>query len=60
MSILRKGDTGEEVKKLQTALNWAGCTLTVDGVFGSDTYIYALGVLQMTFSMCMRSLIDLS
>lgn len=38
MKTLRKGDRGNEVKELQTALNGAGCKLTVDGVFGSETY----------------------
>lgn len=38
MVTLRKGDKGNEVKKLQTALNGAGCTVTVDGIFGNATY----------------------
>ena len=38
MKTLRKGDTGTEVKTLQTALNRAGCKLTVEGIFGVDTY----------------------
>ena len=38
MKTLRKGDKGNDVKELQTALNRAGCTLTVDGDFGVDTY----------------------
>lgn len=38
MVTLRKGDTGAEVKKLQTALNRAGCNLTVDGSFGDLTH----------------------
>lgn len=38
MKTLRKGDRGNEVKELQTALNRAGCTLKIDGIFGNDTY----------------------
>ena len=38
MRTLRKGATGTEVMQLQRALNRAGCKLTVDGVFGNDTY----------------------
>ena len=38
MSYIKRGDTGEEVKRVQTLLNRAGCTLKVDGVFGADTY----------------------
>ena len=38
MKTLRKGDRGNEVKELQTALNGAGSNLTVDGVFGNDTH----------------------
>ena len=34
---MRKGDTGENVKKLQTALNRAGSNLNVDGVYGEKT-----------------------
>ena len=44
MTTLKYGSTGELVKELQTALNRvqtalnrAGCNLTVDGVFGSKT-----------------------
>lgn len=36
--ILRKGDKGEDVKMLQMALNKNGYNLTVDGVFGTNTY----------------------
>lgn len=38
MRTLRRGDRGEDVERLQNALNRAGCTLTVDGIFGTDTY----------------------
>lgn len=34
---LRKGDRGEDVKRLQTALNRYGYELKVDGIFGSAT-----------------------
>ena len=37
MGMLSKGSKGEEVKKLQTALNRAGCSLTIDGVYGAKT-----------------------
>lgn len=37
MDTLRYGMTGESVKTLQSALNRAGYSLTVDGVFGSNT-----------------------
>lgn len=37
MSYLSKGSKGEEVRKLQTALNRAGATLTVDGKYGAKT-----------------------
>lgn len=36
--ILRKGDKGEDVKMLQKALNANGYNLTVDGIFGTNTY----------------------
>ena len=35
--MLSVGSKGEEVRKLQTALNRAGSNLTVDGVFGDKT-----------------------
>lgn len=35
--ILRKGDTGEDVKKLQELLNGCGESLAVDGKFGAKT-----------------------
>lgn len=35
---LVKGDKGQAVKELQTALNRAGCNLEVDGKFGQATY----------------------
>lgn len=38
MTVLSKGDRGEAVKKLQTALNAYGCQLEVDGIFGDATY----------------------
>lgn len=38
MTTLRKGATGDTVKKLQTELNRAGAKLKVDGIFGNDTY----------------------
>lgn len=37
MTTLRLGDNGSEVRKLQTALNRAGATLTVDGAYGPKT-----------------------
>lgn len=37
MSYLSKGSQGEQVKKMQTALNRAECTCSVDGVFGDET-----------------------
>lgn len=37
MGMLSKGSKGEEVRKLQTALNRAGSNLTIDGVYGSKT-----------------------
>jgi SH3-like domain-containing protein len=36
-TTLRKGDTGNEVKTLQTLLNYRGAGLTVDGIFGAIT-----------------------
>lgn len=37
MTTLRMGSTGPEVSKMQSALNRAGATLTIDGVFGPKT-----------------------
>ena len=37
MKTLRKGDHGNDVKELQTALNRAGFPLKIDGIFGNDT-----------------------
>lgn len=37
METLKKGSTGADVKRVQTALNRAGATLTVDGSYGSKT-----------------------
>lgn len=37
LSTLKLGSTGDDVKKLQTALNSKGANLAVDGVFGSNT-----------------------
>lgn len=37
MKALRKGSSGSEVKELQSALNGAGYSLTVDGEFGDKT-----------------------
>lgn len=37
MKTLRKGDRGNEVKEMQTALNGAGSNLKIDGIFGNDT-----------------------
>lgn len=37
MSYLSHGSKGEQVVKLQTALNRAGYSLAVDGVFGNAT-----------------------
>jgi peptidoglycan hydrolase-like protein with peptidoglycan-binding domain len=37
MTTLRKGAKGSEVKKMQTALNNSGASLTVDGSFGKAT-----------------------
>lgn len=36
-TILRRGATGNDVKGLQTLLNYRGAGLTVDGVFGANT-----------------------
>lgn len=38
LSVLRKGNKGEQVKTLQRLLNAFGNKLTVDGDFGSKTY----------------------
>lgn len=38
MNTLSRGSKGTEVKYLQTALNWAGCNISVDGDFGPATY----------------------
>lgn len=38
MKTLRKGDRGDEVKELQTALSAAGCIVEIDGIFGDETY----------------------
>ena len=37
MSYLSKGSKGDNVRKLQTALNRAGANLTVDGSYGART-----------------------
>jgi g-D-glutamyl-meso-diaminopimelate peptidase len=37
MKILYKNSTGADVKKMQSALNRAGASLTVDGNYGSKT-----------------------
>lgn len=37
MAYLSRGCKGEEVRKMQTALNRAGCTITVDGIYGDKT-----------------------
>lgn len=37
MRTLRYGDTGADVKTLQTALNGRGASLAVDGDFGAQT-----------------------
>jgi len=37
MKTLRKGDRGDEVKEMQTALNGHGFNLDVDGSFGKQT-----------------------
>lgn len=37
MTTLRLGANGSEVRKLQTALNRAGASLSVDGAFGPKT-----------------------
>ncbi|QMU64760.1 MAG: DUF3380 domain-containing protein [Flavobacteriaceae bacterium] len=37
MTTLRKGSTGEDVRKLQQLLNQSGYNLTVDGIFGDGT-----------------------
>ena len=36
-SYLQKGDSGDEVKKLQAYLNWYGIKVDADGVFGAKT-----------------------
>jgi peptidoglycan hydrolase-like protein with peptidoglycan-binding domain len=35
--VLRRGNTGNEVKGLQTVLNYRGADLEVDGIFGPNT-----------------------
>ena len=37
MGMLSKGSRGEEVRKMQLALNRANCTCDIDGVFGKET-----------------------
>lgn len=37
MTTLKYGSSGDEVKKLQTALKRAGCTIDIDGIFGAAT-----------------------
>lgn len=37
MAYLSQGSKGEEVKKMQTALNRAGSSLTIDGKYGPKT-----------------------
>ena len=37
MKTIKYGATGADVKELQSALNRAGYSLTVDGVFGAKT-----------------------
>lgn len=37
MSYLSIGSKGDQVKKLQSALNRAGYTVTIDGIFGQAT-----------------------
>lgn len=37
MAYLSKGCKGENVRKLQTALNRAGCNIPVDGDYGEQT-----------------------
>ena len=37
MAMLSQGSKGEEVRKLQTALNRAGSNLSVDGIYGEKT-----------------------
>ena len=36
--ILRKGNKGVRVKNLQTCLSYLGYKLTIDGIFGNDTF----------------------
>lgn len=40
--ILKKGDSGQDVRWLQNALNMNGAGLAVDGVFGGKTHIAVL------------------
>lgn len=37
MAYLSKGCKGENVRTLQTALNRAGCNISVDGEYGTET-----------------------
>lgn len=37
MSYLSKGSKGEEVRKMQLALNRANCPCDIDGIFGDET-----------------------
>lgn len=50
MQTIKYGCTGETVKTLQTALNRAGCNLTVDGIFGSKT-VTAVKIFQKQYGL---------
>lgn len=56
MNTLKYGSTGSEVKTLQTALNRAGCNLTVDGIFGSKTTT-AVKILQKEYGLTVDGIV---
>lgn len=57
MMILKKGSTGEEVKKLQTQLNKLGLNAgVVDGIFGNNT-LSAVKELQDIFGLVVDGIV---
>jgi zinc D-Ala-D-Ala carboxypeptidase len=55
---LKQGDKGEDVKRLQTALKKIGYTLTVDGVFGSNTATSILDLKSQIQGLDQNSIYD--